>query len=63
MCISTNYGASPLASAIPADIPNYHSHGLTEPVMNSSSTLYFCCQCNDGPKLYNIQPQLLMSVF
>ena len=60
MCISTNHGASLLASAIPVDIPNYHGHGLTEPVMNSGTNLYYCCKCNDGPKLFNNQPQCVM---
>lgn len=37
------------------------SGSTTSGIMTHGATyMYFCCQCNDGPKVYNVQPQCVM---
>lgn len=35
-----------------AAVPGAKQHGAT--------SMYFCCQCNDGPKTYDLQPQCII---
>ncbi|KAF7592635.1 hypothetical protein BBP40_012657 [Aspergillus hancockii] len=48
-----------------ATVPDSSLHGLSNQEASGThiygnSYLYICCQCNDGPKLYNNQPKCVM---
>ncbi|KAK6831885.1 hypothetical protein RU639_002752 [Aspergillus parasiticus] len=41
------------------NVPDSSLHGLSGHV-RTNGYLYICCNCQDGPKLYNIQPRCVM---
>ena len=46
-----DYGLS-LPHGAGATVPGAKQHGTTY--------MYFCCKCNDGPKVYNVQPRCVI---
>ncbi|EIT81238.1 hypothetical protein F9C07_11719 [Aspergillus flavus] len=41
------------------NVPDSSLHGLSGRV-RTNGYLYICCNCHDGPKLYNNQPRCVM---
>lgn len=56
--MTTKPGTFP--SLVPESTTQHHAMLLHQPGhlrQRPTSDAYYCCKCNDGPKLYSIQPQ------